>query len=358
MSAAPLLKLDGLVRHYPGRRAHPFAPRGPIQRAVDGVSLEVARGETLALVGESGSGKSTLARMALRLVEPTVGCIRFDGRDITALRGRALRRVRADLQLVFQDPYASLSPRRRVGDTLLEPLLVHRFGGAGAAGRAARAARVTELLQLVGLGEHHAGQFPHALSGGQRQRVGIARAIALNPRLVVCDEPVAALDVSVQAQVVNLLRALQDRLGLSYLFIAHDLAVVRHMADRVCVMQAGRLVESASRDALFEQPRHPYTRALLDAAPLAQPRGQSEQAEATIEPALAATPQAGCRYHLRCAHAVARCGTEDPALRMLDAGHAVACHRAEVLPPWRPRVPLPPAPHAARRLALLAARSV
>jgi oligopeptide transport system ATP-binding protein len=356
MTESPLLELRALVRHYPGRRAHPFARPGPVQRALDGVSLSVARGETLALVGESGSGKSTLARLVLRLDSPDSGTIRFDGADVTALRGRALRRLRRRLQLVFQDPTASLNPRRRVGDTVAEPLRVHAIGGRGAAGRSARAARVAELLSLVGLGAHHAARFPHALSGGQRQRVGIARALAPGPALVVCDEPVAALDVSVQAQVVNLLRDLQARLGLSYLFIAHDLAVVRHMADRVCVMQAGRLVEVAGRDALFDAPRHPYTRALLAAAPRPNPAGRPD-ATAPPEPALEATPARGCRYRLRCPFALQRCADEDPALRPLAPGHEAACHRAEELPPWNAPEPAPMSEPARRRLALMAART-
>ncbi|MGI4978281.1 MAG: ABC transporter ATP-binding protein [Janthinobacterium lividum] len=352
--AEPVLELRGLVRHYPGRRAHLFARRGPPQRAVDGVSLTVARGETLALVGESGSGKSTLARLVLRLDDADAGTIRFEGRDITALGGRALRRVRRRLQLVFQDPTASLNPRRRVGDAVAEPLRVHGVGGRGAAGRRARAARVAELLALVGLGAHHARRFPHALSGGQRQRVGIARALAPGPALVVCDEPVAALDVSVQAQVVNLLQDLQEGLGLSYLFIAHDLAVVRHMADRVCVMQAGRLVEVAGRDALFAAPLHPYTRALLDAAPRPDP-GARGAGEPDAEPALEAAPAQGCRYRLRCAFAVARCAAEDPVLRTLAPGHEVACHRAEELPAWVAPEPAAVSAAAARRIALLGA---
>ncbi len=351
--SVPLLELRGLVRHYPGRRAHPFAVRGAPQRAVDGVSLVVWRGETLALVGESGSGKSTLARLVLRLDAPDAGTIRFDGEDVTALGGRALRRLRRRLQLVFQDPTASLNPRRRVGDTVAEPLRAQGLGGRGAAGRRARAARVAELLSLVGLGAHHARRFPHALSGGQRQRVGIARALAPEPSLVVCDEPVAALDVSVQAQVVNLLRDLQDRLGLSYLFIAHDLAVVRHMADRVCVMQAGRLVEVAGCEALFEGPRHPYTRALLDAAPRPDRRARADAGREAL-PALEAVPAQGCRFRLRCAFAQARCAAEDPALRALGPGHEVACHRAEELPGWDPPAPAALSAAAARRVALLA----
>ena len=338
-----LLEATNLAKH--------FRTRSGLVRAVDGVSFSLARGETLALVGESGCGKSTTARLVLRLIEPTAGSVQFEGQDITALPGAALRRLRRRMQIVFQDPFASLNPRMTVGDTLDEPLLIHGYGDA-----AKRRARVAELLQLVGLPPEHVRRYPHEFSGGQRQRIGIARALALEPALVVCDEPVSALDVSVQAQVVNLLGDLQQRLGLSYLFIAHDLAVVKHVATRIAVMYLGRIVETASRDALFERPLHPYTRALLAAIPRPDPSQKLARQVPGGDVPSPLNPPPGCHFHTRCPFVIDRCRTEPPALRQLAPGHLSACHRAEELPPFEAAVSRPMAANAARRLALYAER--
>ncbi len=339
-----LLDAAGLVKH--------FKTSGGIVRAVDGVSFQLARGETLALVGESGCGKSTTARLVLRLIEPTIGAVRFEGEDITHMAAAPLRRLRRRMQIVFQDPFASLNPRMTVGATIEEPLGIHGVGD-----RAARRARVAELLDLVGLAPEYAGRYPHEFSGGQRQRIGIARALALEPALVVCDEPVSALDVSVQAQVVNLLRDLQARLGLSYLFIAHDLAVVKHMADRVAVMYLGRIVETGPRDDLFASPRHPYSRALLAAIPRPDPHrklGRQVQGGDVPSPI---NPPPGCHFHTRCPFVIDRCRSESPMLRPITPTQSAACHRAEDIPPMAAgethRIV---APAAAQRLALYAAR--
>ncbi|NML46117.1 ATP-binding cassette domain-containing protein [Ramlibacter sp. G-1-2-2] len=348
----PLLEVEGLVRHF-GSAGGLFKPaRAPV-RAVDGVSFAVMRGETLALVGESGSGKSTTARLVLRLIDSSAGRIRFDGQDITDLSQRALRPLRQRMQMVFQDPFASLDPRLKVRQTLEEPLIVHGMGNA-----AERRARVDELLGLVGLSQHHADRYTHEFSGGQRQRVGIARALMLHPDLVVCDEPVSALDVSIQAQVVNLLKDLQARLRLTYLFIAHDLAVVKHMADRVAVMYLGQLVEIAPKHSLFANPRHPYTRMLLDAIPRPQPGEPSRhQAQAAGEVASPASAPAGCRFHPRCPFAIDRCRVEEPVLEPTEAGHMAACHRKNELAPWEAAAPAAASGSvAALRLALYAKR--
>ncbi len=347
----PLLEAVGLEKHYPIRRGL-FGRDGGAVRAVDGVSFRIERGETLALVGESGCGKSTTARLVLRLIEPTAGAVRFEGHDITGLSGPALRVLRRRMQIVFQDPFASLNPRMTVGQILEEPLIVHRIGGLEA-----RRARVAELLGLVGLAPYHAGRYPHEFSGGQRQRIGIARALAVEPAIVVCDEPVSALDVSIQAQVVNLLKDLQARLGLSYLFIAHDLAVVKHVADRVAVMYLGRIVEIGPKDRVFANPRHPYTRTLLAAIPRPDPhRERTGQVAAGDVPSPADIPP-GCRFQTRCPFVIDRCRTDDPALSPIEPDHLTACHRAQDLPPQETAgaghaVP----PRAARRLALYAER--
>ena len=348
-----LLEVDNLSKHYPMQRGLIVSRTVGTVKAVDGVGFTVSRGETLALVGESGCGKSTTARLVLRLIEPTTGTVRFEGQDITALDGGALRKLRRRMQIVFQDPFASLNPRMTVGDILAEPLVVHAIGDA-----AARRARVAELLDLVGLAPYHAARFPHEFSGGQRQRVGIARALAVEPALVVCDEPVSALDVSIQAQVVNLLKDLQGRLGLSYLFIAHDLAVVKHVADRVAVMYLGRIVEIGPKAQVFANPRHPYTRLLLSAIPRPDPhRRLGRQIPGGDVPSPANVPP-GCRFHTRCPFVIERCRTEDPAMRAIEPpAHLSACHRAEELPPAADLAEAHPAPPAAaRRLALYAQR--
>ena len=338
-----LLRVSGLTKH--------FRTRAGLVRAVDGVSFSLDRGETLALVGESGCGKSTTARLVLRLIEPTAGTVAFEGQDITTLPGGALRRLRRRMQIVFQDPFASLNPRMTVGATLDEPLLIHGYGDA-----ARRRERVAELLSLVGLAPEHMRRYPHEFSGGQRQRIGIARALALEPALVVCDEPVSALDVSVQAQVVNLLADLQARLGLSYLFIAHDLAVVKHVASRVAVMYLGRIVETAGRDDLFARPLHPYTRALLAAIPRPDPAQRLARQVPGGDVPSPLNPPPGCHFHTRCPFAVERCRLEAPTLRTLGEAHLSACHRAEELPPFDPGTARAMAPNAAKRLALYAER--
>jgi oligopeptide transport system ATP-binding protein len=348
---APLLEVEDLTRHFTVKRGIVFSRAAGVVRAVDGVSFSLARGETLALVGESGCGKSTTARLVLRLIEPTGGSVRFEGRDITAMTGEPLRALRKRMQIVFQDPFASLNPRMTVGETLEEPLIVHAIGTP-----ASRRARVTELLGLVGLADYHAQRYPHEFSGGQRQRIGIARALAVEPSLIVCDEPVSALDVSVQAQVINLLKDLQRKLGLSYLFIAHDLAVVKHMADRVAVMYLGQIVEIGPATALFAAPRHPYTRTLLAAIPRPDPRRVQARTIAAGDVPSPMNPPDGCRFHTRCPFVVDRCRTEMPALTQSAEGHFAACHRQAALPMTATETAGALAPAATKRLALYAAR--
>jgi oligopeptide/dipeptide ABC transporter ATP-binding protein len=352
MTGGPvLLEVVDLAKHYDVRSGLVFGRNVGVVRAVDGISFQLHRGETLALVGESGCGKSTTARLVLRLIDPTAGRVLFEGTDITELAGDPLRKLRRRMQIVFQDPFASLNPRMRVGEILEEPLIVHGIGD-----RAARRARVADLLSLVGLSGYHAQRYPHEFSGGQRQRVGIARALAVEPALVVCDEPVSALDVSIQAQVVNLLKDLQARLGLSYLFIAHDLAVVKHMADRVAVMYLGQIVELADKDTIFADPRHPYTRTLLAAIPRPDPHRDRHRAVAGGDVPSPMNPPAGCRFHTRCPFVIDRCREEMPPLAPWRDGHLTACHRAAELPVADEAAAGHVAPMAAKRLALYAER--
>ncbi|PXY22714.1 ABC transporter ATP-binding protein [Prauserella muralis] len=319
----PILEVRDLVKHYPVRRGA-FGRGAGVVRAVDGVSFRIPRGRTVGLVGESGSGKSTTARLANRLVEPTSGQVLFDGADLLATRGRELKALRSRMQMVFQDPYGSLNPRMTVFDIVGEPLEVH-----GVSRGRARTARVTELLETVGLSGRDLYRFPHQFSGGQAQRIGIARALATNPDVIFCDESVSALDVSVQAQILNLLKRLQRELGLSYLFIAHDLNVVRYMADELCVMYMGEIVERGDSDAVFADPRHPYTQLLLAAIPGHDPATAKakDRAVARGEVPSPSAPPSGCRFHTRCPFAFERCTAEAPRLRTSPAtGRAAACH--------------------------------
>ena len=318
-STGPLLRAEGLVKHFPLQRGFFGRPEKAV-RAVDGVSFDIATGETVALVGESGSGKSTVGRLVLRLLEPTAGKVLVDGENIFDLNEARLRALRRSLQIIFQDPFASLNPRMTVGQILAEPLKLHGLADG------ARSQRVAELLHLVGLGSRHARRYPHEFSGGQRQRIGIARALAVEPRLIVCDEPVSALDVSIQAQVLNLLQDLQRRFKLSYLFIAHDLAVVKHIATRVVVMYLGKIVECGPTRALFAEPRHPYTQALLSAIPVPEPAAKRGRIILQGDVPSAIDPPSGCRFRTRCPHARERCRIEDPPLIENGAGHSVACH--------------------------------
>jgi oligopeptide transport system ATP-binding protein len=317
-----LLEVRDLVKHFPIGGGLFGGPRALI-RAVDGVSFAIRRGETLGLVGESGCGKTTTGRCILQLERPTSGAVVFEGRELSGLGPAELRRVRRRLQVIFQDPYSSLNPRMTVGQILAEPLAVHRI----VTDPAARAARVRALLSHVGLLPQHADRYPHQLSGGQRQRVGIARALAMEPSLIVCDEPVSALDVSIQAQIINLLEDLQAEFGLTYLFIAHDLSVVRHISDRVAVMYLGKIVELADRKALYDDPLHPYTRALLAAVPIPDPvlEAQRERLVLRGEVPSPLNPPSGCVFHPRCPIAIDRCRAVLPELREIKPGHWAAC---------------------------------
>ena len=317
-SPAPLLEASGLTKHFPVHRGF-FGRVHDYVRAVDGVNLTIGRGDILGLVGESGCGKSTLGRLLLRLIEPSAGQLRFNNQDLRAMNASEMRAARREMQLIFQDPYSSLNPRMTIGQMLSEPLKVHGLHTGH------EAARVSELLRTVGLRPEYAHRYAHEFSGGQRQRVGIARALAVEPKLIICDEAVSALDVSVQAQVLNLLQDLQQQFDLSYLFIAHDLAVVKHIATRVAVMYLGRIVEIADKKSLFNAPRHPYTHALMQAIPLPDPSAKRKGALLAGDVPSPLNPPSGCHLHTRCPLAQQRCSQVTPPL-VGDTHHAVACH--------------------------------
>jgi len=314
-----LLEVRNLKKYFPVGEGL-FGAGGDSVKAVDDVSFAIRRGETFGLVGESGCGKSTTGRCILRLIEPTSGEVWFDGRDLLSVGSNELRSMRRDIQIIFQDPYSSLNPRMSVDQIVGEPLIIHRVGT-----RRERRERVAELLSLVGLSASHASRYPHEFSGGQRQRIGIARALALNPKFIVCDEPVSALDVSVQAQVVNLLQDLQERLGLTYLFISHGLSVVEHISTRVGIMYLGKLVEVASSEEIFHNPLHPYTRALLSAIPIPDPDIKRERLPLTGDIPTAIRPPSGCRFRTRCPIVEPECADEEPQLVEVSANHFVAC---------------------------------
>lgn len=326
-----LIQVDDLVKHFTLATSNPFKRIKPVVRAVDRVSFTVHPGETLGLVGESGCGKSTVGRLILNLIPATSGKVRFEGRDILSLPAAQMREVRKDLQIIFQDPHASLNPRMTVEDIILEPLYAQ-----GSRKTPELQNYAAELLEMVGLPARFRRRHPHQFSGGQRQRIGIARAIAPRPKLVICDEAVSALDVSVQAQVINLMQDLKDEMGMSYLFIGHDLAVVRHIADRIAVMYLGRIVETAPRDALFERPMHPYTQALMAAIPVSHPRLRRQRNQVRGELPSPLAPPKGCHFHPRCPHARNICRSEAPALRSMDDQHQVSCHFAEELAAAKP----------------------
>jgi oligopeptide transport system ATP-binding protein len=330
--ADPILQVRDLVKHFPVTQGVVFRRTIGHVRAVDGVSFDLNRGETLGVVGESGCGKSTLAQVLMRLEKPTSGSALFEGRDMFKMRGAELRKLRRDLQIVLQDPYTSLNPRRTVGDIVGEPFEIH----PEVAPKGERRRKVQELLEVVGLNPEHIQRYPHQFSGGQRQRIGIARALALRPKVIICDEPVSALDVSIQAQVMNLLGELQQEFGLSYVFIAHDLGVVRHLSDRVAVMYLGKVVEIGSDEQIYEHPQHPYTQALLSSVPVPDPtlRGRREVIRLTGDVPSPANPPSGCRFRTRCWKAQDICAEQVPALEVRLGEHPSACHFAEE----RPRV--------------------
>ncbi len=320
MTESPVIEARNLGKHFNARRTF---GSGPVLRAVDGVSLSIRKGETFALVGESGCGKSTTGRLLLGLIEPTVGEVLHQGDDLARLSPAAMRLKRRQMQIIFQDPFGSLNPRMSIGAIIAEPLHIHGVGD-----RDSRRRRVGELLELVGLSPDHARRYPHEFSGGQRQRIGIARALALEPGFIVCDEPVSALDVSIQAQIVTLMQDLQRRLGLTYLFISHNLGIVRQIADRVAVMYLGRIVEIGDAEALFAAPRHPYTKALLSAVPHPDPDHKVDRLRLKGDPPSPFNPPTGCRFHTRCPFAEARCSAEEPLLRPFGPSQSAACHLA------------------------------
>ncbi|MFL5684588.1 MAG: ABC transporter ATP-binding protein [Chloroflexota bacterium] len=324
-ASAPLVEVTDLVKHFPIAGGVIHRTQGWVQ-AVDGVTFDVQRGETLGLVGESGCGKTTVGRLLLRLIEPTSGTIRFDGQDITTLKGSALKRYRRRIQIIFQDPYASLDPRTPIGDSIGEGLRIHGIGTP-----TERRAKVARMMDMVGLQPYHARRYPHEFSGGQRQRIGIARALVLEPELVVCDEPVSALDVSIQAQVLNLLKSLQRDLGLTYVFVAHNMGVVEHISDRVAVMYLGRIAEISERTALFRQQEHPYTVALMSAIPVPDPEIRRQRVILTGDVPSPVNPPSGCRFHPRCPLRAALgnpeiCASDEPQLDDVGGDHLVACH--------------------------------
>ncbi|WP_020664785.1 ABC transporter ATP-binding protein [Amycolatopsis benzoatilytica] len=323
----PILSVRDLVKHFPVRQGVLFKRTIGQVKAVDGVSFDLQPGETLGVVGESGCGKSTLAQVLMRLEEPTSGSATFEGRDLFKLRGAELRRMRREIQIVLQDPYTSLNPRMTVGDIVGEPFEIH----PDTAPKGSRPKKVQELLEVVGLNPEHLNRYPHQFSGGQRQRIGIARALALRPKVIICDEPVSALDVSIQAQVMNLLGELQGEFGLSYVFIAHDLSVVRHLSGRVAVMYLGKIVEIGTEDEIYERPSHPYTQALLSAVPVADPRVRGQRQVIRLEGDVPSPidPPSGCRFRTRCWKAADICATEAPKLEARTDGHLSACHFAE-----------------------------
>jgi oligopeptide transport system ATP-binding protein len=319
----PLLEVTDLVKHFPVKSGVVVDREVGRVKAVDGVSLTIRAGETLGLVGESGCGKSTLSRTILQLTAPTSGSVRFEGQELVGRSRRAMRPLRRQMQMIFQDPYASLNPRKRVGQIIGEPMEMHGI----ASGRDVTK-RVRDLLDRVGLQAEHAERYPHEFSGGQRQRIGIARALALEPKLIIADEPVSALDVSVQAQIINLLEDLQEEFGLAYLFVAHDLGVVRHVSDRVAVMYLGRVVEMTDAKSLYREPLHPYSHALLSAVPVPDPRINAARERLVLEgdPPSPMDPPSGCHFHTRCPRAADDCRVDDPALRELVPNHVAACH--------------------------------